>query len=315
MLRRRRIDLDAIIPKANVTPIDQITGVGMATGQRRLTYVVTLDGGAPKLAPQSWPRGLPSGRRVWRPMNERRRLDSRPRSKRILSRAGSRSRSCFSGSRPGSGIMAATWSRLGTRTWHGGGGPRWCQSTPATVGTDSGSTFSVKVSNSGGTATSNTVTLAVNLPPTITTQPTNQSVLMGATATFSVAASGTGTLTYQWFKNGGSISGATSISYTTPTTVLGDSGALFTVKVTNTYGNVTSPAANLTVTAPVPPTITTQPSGQTVTLGSAATFSVVAAGTAPLSYQWFKNGTSVSGWYLPHRFKQPPVRLRPSPRQ
>ncbi len=139
------------------------------------------------------------------------------------------------------------------------------------------------------------MTLAVNLPPTITSQPTNQSVLVGATATFSVAASGTGTLTYKWFKNGGSISGATSTSYTTPTTVLGDSGAIFTVKVTNTYGNVTSSAATLTVTAPVAPTITTQPLGQTVTLGSAATFSSVAAGTAPLSYQWFKNGTSVSG--------------------
>ncbi|HUJ82646.1 MAG TPA: immunoglobulin domain-containing protein, partial [Candidatus Acidoferrales bacterium] len=52
--------------------------------------------------------------------------------------------------------------------------------------------------------------------PAITTQPTNQSVQAGATATFSVAASGSSPLSYQWQKNGAAISGATSASYTTP---------------------------------------------------------------------------------------------------
>jgi hypothetical protein len=84
--------------------------------------------------------------------------------------------------------------------------------------------------------------------PTISTQPANQTVLAGATATFSVTATGTAPLTYQWKKGGTAIAGATSASYTTPATVVGDSGASFTVTVTNSAGTVTSSAATLTVT-------------------------------------------------------------------
>ena len=61
-------------------------------------------------------------------------------------------------------------------------------------------------------------------------------------------------------------------------------------------GNVTSNAATLTVNAAaVAPTITTQPVNQTVTAGQTATFTVVAGGTAPLSYQWQKNGVNIAG--------------------
>src|SRR4029077_14776994 len=85
-------------------------------------------------------------------------------------------------------------------------------------------------------------------------------------------------------------------SYTTPVTTTADSGSTFRVVVTNTAGSVTSSAATLTVnTAPVAPTITTQPVNQTVTAGQTATFTVAATGTAPLSYQWRKNGTAISG--------------------
>ncbi|HUI60283.1 MAG TPA: immunoglobulin domain-containing protein, partial [Steroidobacteraceae bacterium] len=69
--------------------------------------------------------------------------------------------------------------------------------------------------------------------PTITTQPQNQTVTVGATAMFTVAATGTAPLSYQWSKNGTAISGATSSSYTTPATVSGDNGASFTVTVSN----------------------------------------------------------------------------------
>jgi len=85
--------------------------------------------------------------------------------------------------------------------------------------------------------------------PAITMQPANQSVSVGQTATFTVAASGTPTLTYQWSKNGTAISGATSASYTTPPTTSGDNGATFSVYITNPYGNVTSNTATLTVTS------------------------------------------------------------------
>ncbi|MEP6883751.1 MAG: PQQ-binding-like beta-propeller repeat protein, partial [Gammaproteobacteria bacterium] len=98
--------------------------------------------------------------------------------------------------------------------------------------------------------TSNAATLTVTsaaAAPSITTQPANKSVSVGATATFMVTATGTAPLSYQWSKNGTAIGGAVSASYTTPATVLGDSGATFTVKVTNSVGSVTSNAATLTV--------------------------------------------------------------------
>jgi invasion protein IalB len=133
-------------------------------------------------------------------------------------------------------------------------------------------------------------------PPSIITQPANQTVTAGQTATFTVVATGTAPLSYQWSKNGATVSGATSSTYTTPTTTTSDSGAQFTVLVSNSAGSVTSAAATLTVNAAaVAPTITTQPANQTVTAGQTATFTVVATGTAPLSYQWSKNGATVSG--------------------
>jgi hypothetical protein len=132
--------------------------------------------------------------------------------------------------------------------------------------------------------------------PTITTQPANQTVTLGQSAIFSVVAAGTAPLSYQWQKNTASITGATSASYTTPATISGDNGATFRVVVTNSAGTMTSTAATLTVTsAPVGPNITTQPANQAVNAGQTATFSVVATGTAPLTYQWQKNNANISG--------------------
>src|SRR5204863_8321963 len=109
-----------------------------------------------------------------------------------------------------------------------------------------------------------------------TTQPANQTVTAGRIATFTVAATGTAPLSYQWQKNGANITGATSATYTTPATTTSDSGSTFVVVVSNSAGTATSNAATLTVNpAPVLPAITTQPSNQTVTAGQAATFTVV----------------------------------------
>jgi hypothetical protein len=132
--------------------------------------------------------------------------------------------------------------------------------------------------------------------PSITSQPAPQTVTAGQSATFTVAASGTSPLSYQWQKNGANISGATATSYTTPATSSGDNGSMFDVVVSNTAGSVSSHQAALTVNAAASaPTITTQPASQTVTAGLTATFTVVATGTAPLSYQWQKNGANISG--------------------
>ena len=122
--------------------------------------------------------------------------------------------------------------------------------TPATVSGDNGATFRVIVTNSAGSATSASATLTVSSAPVgpgISTQPANQTVTVGLTATFSVAATGTAPLTYQWQKNNADISGANLAKYTTPPTVSGDSGATFRVKVTNPVTTITSNPAILTV--------------------------------------------------------------------
>lgn len=132
--------------------------------------------------------------------------------------------------------------------------------------------------------------------PSITTQPVNESVTAGQTATFSVATTGSAPLTYQWMKNGVAISGANSSNYSTPVTTITDNGVKFSVSVRNSSGSVTSSTALLTVTAPaVAPVITLQPVAQSVTAGQAATFSVATTGTAPLTYQWSRNGSPIIG--------------------
>jgi hypothetical protein len=196
----------------------------------------------------------------------------------------------FSVTASGTGTLSYQWKKNGTAI---SGAVSASYTTPATSSSDGGSQFTVTVTNSFGSVTSNAATLTVNVPPTINTQPVSQTVNVGQTATFSVTATGTGTLTYQWKKNGASISGATSVSYTTPATTASDNGAKFTVTITGTSGSITSSAATLTVIAP--PSITTQPASQTVIAGQTATFNVVASGTAPLTYQWLKNGSTISG--------------------
>ncbi len=85
--------------------------------------------------------------------------------------------------------------------------------------------------------------------PAITTQPTNQRVVIGQPATFSVAANGTAPLSYQWQKATTPITGATASSYTTPATTLADDTSTFQVVVSNSAGSVTSNSATLTVAA------------------------------------------------------------------
>ena len=166
--------------------------------------------------------------------------------------------------------------------------------TPATTSADNSSTFQVIVSNAHRSATSSVATLTVDsLPPSITMQPANQTVNVGQMATFTVAATGTSPLSYQWQKNQVNIAGATSASYTTPATTSADNGTSFRVIVTNPDTSVTSNAATLTVNTG--PSITMQPANQTVNVGQTATFTVAATGALPLSYQWQKNQVNIAG--------------------
>src|SRR6266849_3628410 len=157
----------------------------------------------------------------------------------------------------------------------------------------SGNQYRAVFTNSAGTATSTAATLTVNspTPPTITTQPANQTVSAGQTATFTAAATGSPTPTVQWqvSTDGGgtfsNVSGATSTTLSF-TTALSQSGNQYRAVFTNSAGTATSTAATLTVNSPTPPTITTQPANQTVTAGQTATFTAAATGSPAPTVQW-----------------------------
>lgn len=127
--------------------------------------------------------------------------------------------------------------------------------------------------------------------PAISTHPSNQTVSEGQNATFSVTASGTN-LSYQWQKDGANIQGATSGTLTLYGVDAADVGS-YRVVVTNTYGTVTSNAAQLQLLVTAP-SITTHPANQTVSEGQNAAFSVTASGTN-LTYQWQKDGVNIQG--------------------
>ncbi|MFN9746277.1 MAG: hypothetical protein ACK57B_11595 [Betaproteobacteria bacterium] len=168
---------------------------------------------------------------------------------------------------------------------------------PAVGLADDGARFRVVVSNSGGSVTSSEALLTVTpVAPSIATGPAPATVTAGQTATFTAVAAGSAPLAYRWLRDGAEIAGATAASFTTATLALADDGARYAVRVTNAAGSVTSAAAVLTVQpAPVAPQITAQPQAATVTAGQTATFEVIATGTAPLAYQWRRNGTAIAG--------------------
>ncbi len=97
-----------------------------------------------------------------------------------------------------------------------------------------------------GSSSTGVVAGALELAPAIQTQPIAVTVTQGQPATFTIAATGTD-VTLQWKRNNVAISGATLGTYTLPSTLLADSGSLFSVTVTNSLGSVTSSSALLTV--------------------------------------------------------------------
>ena len=173
----------------------------------------------------------------------------------------------------------------------------------ATSSADHDAVFTVVVTNAAGTVTSSEARLAVSanvVAPGISSQPENQSVTAGQSASFSVSATGTSPFGYQWKKNGTEIPGATSSSYTLSATSSADHDAVFVVVVSNSEGHVTSSEARLTVTpVAVAPTITSQPTAQFVAPGKTATFTVAASGTGELHYQWQKFGANIAGANTP----------------
>ena len=167
---------------------------------------------------------------------------------------------------------------------------------------DAGGYF-VVVTNAYGSATSTVAQLTVSLPvaPSITMQPQDQTNLPpGGTATFSVVASGSEPLSYQWYYNTNTVLTNATDSMLTITDVQAADAGIYSVVVNNLAGSVTSSNAVMTLnTNPVAPVFVTQPASQIVLVGGTASCTAVAAGTAPINYQWSKDGTPVPGAILP----------------
>ncbi len=190
--------------------------------------------------------------------------------------------------------VAATGSSL-TYQWRKGGvnisGATAATFTITGVTAGDAANYDVVVGSTCGASTSTVATLTINPATNITTQPATQSVCAGSNATFNVAATGAGTLTYQWKKGGIDIAGATASAYTIVNTTAADV-ANYTVVVTGTCGSITSSIAALTVNAAT--SISTQPSNQSSCVGGSVTFNALGAG-AGISYQWQKNGVPIAG--------------------
>ena len=153
--------------------------------------------------------------------------------------------------------------------------------------------YSVVVSNPFGSVTSIVATVTVVFPPSISSQPTNQTVIAGANLTLAVQADGTTPLAYQWLDSGGAIVGATNSNLILNPALTNYSDSYY-VTVSNLYGAVTSEVATAFVYLPV--SILSQPASLAVPYSTPATFGVTAYGfPTPTSYQWMFNGTNLLG--------------------
>ena len=189
----------------------------------------------------------------------------------------------------GSGPLSYQWQKNGVNI--AGATANWI-TLPAVAADDNGATFRAVVTNALGSATSPAATLTVAAAPAdpaITTQPTDQLAFAGQPANFSVMATGSGPLRYQWRKNGVNLVGATATSLAVPATLTVDSGATFSVVVTSNASSTTSAAGTLTVLpAPGAPVVLASPQRSRVLVGQTGSFSVTATSAAPMTYQWQK---------------------------
>lgn len=187
----------------------------------------------------------------------------------------------------GTGVLTYQWKKNGIDIL--GATSSGYTINPVTAG--DAASYTVVVTGTCGTLTSNAATLTITAGTVVNIQPANQSSCLGGNVTFNVSASGSGTVTYQWKKNAVNIGGATSASYTINPVTAGDV-ASYSVVVASLCGSTTSNSATLSI---IPATvITTQPVSQTVCSGNNVTFTVLATGDN-LAYQWRKAGVNIGG--------------------
>lgn len=168
--------------------------------------------------------------------------------------------------------------------------------TVTSASADDAGTYTVVATNTQGPVTSNAAVVTINsAAPVITTPPASVTVNVGDVVNLSVIATGYPAPTYQWFKGGVEIVGATGPSYTIATATTANAGS-YTVTASNSLDTASSATTPAVVTVNVVlPAITSQPANATATIGGAASFSVTATGSAPLTYQWYLGSNPISG--------------------
>ena len=150
----------------------------------------------------------------------------------------------------------------------------------------------MKATNSCGTAVSNNAIIIVNTPVTISSQTGDSTKCEGESMTFSVNATGTAPISYQWYHSSNAISGAILPTYTIASVSAGDMGDYYCV-VSNSCNSLTSNTMALTVN--VAPTIVSQSSGATKCNGDNISLNINTTGTNPISYQWYDANGVVNG--------------------
>jgi len=156
---------------------------------------------------------------------------------------------------------------------------------------DSGIYF-VSVTGACGSIVSSSFTFNVTPKTTITSEPLSLNICENTNANFSVAANGSGSLTYQWFKNGNIIIGAND-SILTFNAITANDAANYTVAVYGTCGNILSDSAHLSLKEST--VILNQPSSIIKCSGNQGVFSVTLNNSNNVSYQWKKNGLNIIG--------------------
>ena len=205
----------------------------------------------------------------------------------------------FTGAASGTTPMGYFWLKNNSSVVNGGtiSGANTATLTITGVTANDAGNYSLLASNLLGTATSSAAALTVVTPPAITSQPVAQTVASGSSAQFAISATGSAPLNYRWLKNGVGVTngvkfiGANSNVLTVATAAIGDAGN-YSVVVTNLAGSATSSVAALAIVSA--PTFITLPASRTVVAGTNTTFTVTAAGSAPLAYQWLKNNLSLT---------------------
>jgi hypothetical protein len=130
-------------------------------------------------------------------------------------------------------------------------------------------------------------------PPRIIAYSSSQSTFAGTAVSLTYTLEGPGPFTYQWYKNGVALAGATGATLAFVATPA-DAGA-YTVAITNALGTTLSPISTLIVSTTAAPIIVTSPRSQTLGEGQPATFGVVFNSPTSVTYQWRKNGAAIPG--------------------